>query len=147
MSVPLRGTAARPAGASASSPRLVDAGSSLEREALAGDVANPRLAPLLAELTPDHFHDETSRALRAHLVDDAPLDAAALALLAELDARAATNAIDENVGTELLLTLRERGLQEELQHAAFERTTQIQREILRLREALGDLRRRTPVAD
>jgi DNA primase len=148
LSVPLRGTAARPTSAAAApSQRLIDAGARLERDALAGVVANPSLVPLLAELTPDHFHDQTHRSLQAHLVEEMPLDADSVALLAELDARAASAAIDETVGTELLLTLRERGLQEELQHAAFERTTHLQREILRLRDALSDLRSRTQVAD
>ena len=47
----------------------LDAGDRLERDALAGVIAHPTLRPLLAELTPEHFHDPLHRALRAHLVD------------------------------------------------------------------------------
>ena len=39
----------------ASSPRLIDAGERLEREALAGCLAHPDLVRLLAEMSPDHF--------------------------------------------------------------------------------------------
>src|SRR5437867_929119 len=39
----------------AASPRLIDAGERLEREALAGCIAYPELVRLLAALTPEHF--------------------------------------------------------------------------------------------
>src|SRR5262249_38168223 len=119
----------------------------LERDALAGVVANESLKPLLAELTAEHFHVDLHRALRAHLVDGAPLDRDAGALLAELDAHAETAAIDSTVGTESLRALRERGLQEELQHADLTRTRQIQEQILALREAQADVRRRAALPD
>jgi hypothetical protein len=148
MTVPLRGTAPRPASsAAASSNRIADAGPRLEREALAGVVAHEELKPLLAELTEEHFHVEVHRTLRAHLVDGAPLDEEALALLAELDALAAHEGIEEAVGTELLLTLRERGLQEELQEADLARTRQIQEQILRLRHAQAEVRKRATLPD
>ena len=51
--------------------------------------------PVLAEIPPDHFRDETSRALRAHLVAGTPPGGRALALLAELDAWGPAEGIDE----------------------------------------------------
>src|SRR5581483_7705789 len=68
------------------SPRRVAAAIRRERAALAGVVAHPSLVPILAELPPHHFPDEASRAVRAHLVDGAPVEGEALGLLAELDA-------------------------------------------------------------
>ena len=53
---------------------MLDASAKLERNALAGVLAHPALRPLLAELTPEHFYDPLHRALRAHIVDGAPLD-------------------------------------------------------------------------
>ncbi|MBV8064488.1 MAG: DNA primase [Actinobacteria bacterium] len=121
--------------AAATSPRVLDAAERHERDALAGVVAHPNLRPLLAELTPDHFHVAEHRALRAHLVDGAPLDAAGVALLAELDARAEREGIDEGTGKELLLRLRERRLRSELLHADLERTKELQDALTRLRAA------------
>jgi DNA primase len=121
--------------AAAASPRLLDAATRHERDALAGVVAHPSLRPLLAELTPEHFHDPAHRTLRAHLVDGAPLDDAGVALLAELDARAEREGIDAGTGKELLLRLRERQLRSELQHAGLERTRELQEALTRLRAA------------
>ena len=121
--------------AAAASPRVVGAAERHERDALAGVVAHASLRPLLAELTPEHFHDPTSRMLRAHLVDGAPLDATGIVLLAELDARAEAEGIDEDTGKELLLRLRERQLRNELQHAGLERTKELQEALTRLRAA------------
>jgi predicted RNase H-like nuclease (RuvC/YqgF family) len=106
-----------------------------ERDALAGVVAHRRLRPLLAELTPEHFHDPVHRTLRSHLVDGSPLDSASVALLAELDARAEREGIDESTGKELLLRLRERQLRSELHHAGLERTRELQDALTRLRAA------------
>jgi DNA primase len=121
--------------AAAASPRLLDAAGRHERDALAGVVAHPELRPLLAELTAEHFHDPAHRALRAHLVDGAPLDGVGVALLAELDARAEREGIDAGTGKELLLRLRERQLRSELQHAGLERTRELQEALTRLRAA------------
>jgi hypothetical protein len=118
-----------------------------ERDALAGVVAHPGLRPLLAELTPEHFRLETHRALRAYLVDGTPLDTAGVALLAELDARAAEAGIDEETGTELLLRLRERELRRELQEASPQRTKELQEALTRVREAYSSLGERAPVSD
>jgi hypothetical protein len=60
------------------------------------------------------LHDDTSRELRAHLVDGTPLTGDALALLAELDARAEAEGIDETTAKQLLLRLSERAIKAEL---------------------------------
>jgi hypothetical protein len=125
--------------AAAASPRVARAGDRAERDALAGVIAHPSLRPLLAELTPDHFDEEPNRALRAHLIDGTPLDPPGVALLAELDARAESEGIDEKTGTELLFRLRERRLRRELAHATPERTKELQEQLVRAREAYASL--------
>ncbi len=97
----------------ADNTRLLDAGDRLERDALAACLAHPSLVRGLGELTPEHFDSEVTRQFRAALVagrDDPELTA----LRAELDARAAREAIDERTGAELLLRLRERKLKRDL---------------------------------
>jgi DNA primase len=116
------------------SPRRVDVEIRRERDALAGVVAHPNLVPLLAELPPEDFHDETSRALRAHLVDGAPLTTDALTVFAELNARAIAEAIDVIVAEELLLNLRERALESAVLRAPPERKKELGEKLLRLRE-------------
>src|SRR5881275_1098428 len=51
------------------SPRLLEAGERLERDALAGVAAHPDLHGLLAELTAEHFDAELHRRARAHLLE------------------------------------------------------------------------------
>ncbi len=123
----------------AASSRVVDAGSRLERDALAGVLAHPELRPLLNELTREHFYDPVHRALRAHIVDGAPLEPEAIGLLAELDARAVAEGIDESTGTELLLRLREREMRRELQHSDPLRTKELQEALQRLLERVAAL--------
>jgi DNA primase len=129
----------RSAAETALSPRRVDAEARRERDALAGVVAHPSLVPILAELPAEHFHDETSRAVRAHLVDRAPLEGDALGVFAELDARADAQGIDKQTAEELLLRLTERGLRVELVHADLEQTKELQQKLLRVREGLAAL--------
>ncbi len=119
--------------------RVLDASAKLERNALAGAVRHERLRPLLGELTPEHFYDERHRALRAYIVDGAPLDEDGIALLAEIDARAEAEGIDETTGEELLWRLRERELRRELQHAGPERMRELQSALTRLLERVGSL--------
>ena len=105
--------------------RLLDAGDRLERDVLAACVAHPSLVRGLGELSVEHFDSEVNRRFRDVLVtgrDDPDLTS----LRAELDARAAQEAIDERTGTELLLRLRERTLKRELSGADLARTTELQ---------------------
>jgi DNA primase len=121
------------------SPRLLEKGSRLERDALAGVAAHPALRELLAELDPHHFDAELHRRARAHLLEPEEPDAELVPLLAELDARAATEGIDEETAKELLLRLRERQLRRELAGADLERTKELQEQLDRIRSAAANL--------
>src|SRR3954470_3312155 len=138
MTVQLRGASAARAAAPASQ-RVLDASTKLERNALAGVLAHEELRPLLHELTPEHFYDSQHRQLRAHIVDGAALDEAAVGLLAELDARAEAEGIDEATGEELIWRLRERQLRRELQHADPSRTKELQESLQKLLERVAAL--------
>jgi DNA primase len=140
MTIQLR-SAAPSAGRAAApvSRRVLDASVRLERNALAGVAAHDALATLLAELPSEHFHEPLHRALRSHLVDGTPLDEEGIGLLAELTATASAEEIDEATGRELLLRLRMRELQRELQHADLERTKELQETLLKVREAVSAL--------
>ena len=132
---PARGGGARPP---ADAPRLLEAGDRLEREVLAACVAHAALVPYLAELSADHFDSEPTRRFRDVLVtgrDDPELTA----LRAELDARAAQEALDERTGRELLLRLRERKLKRDLAGADLARTTELQAHLAKVRQALREL--------
>jgi DNA primase len=131
---PVSARAAEPA-----SQRVLDASAKLERNALAGVLAHDRLKPLLAELTEDHFYDPMHRRLRAHIVTGAPLDAEGVGLLAELDARAVLEGIDDATGEELIWRLRERELRRELQHSDPMRTKELQQALQRLLERVATL--------
>jgi DNA primase len=122
----------------AEAPRLLDAGDRLERDALASCVAYPSLVRGLAELTPEHFDSEVNRRFRAALVAGRE-DAELIPLRAELDARAAREALDERTGTELLLRLRERKLKRDLAGADLARTTELQAHLSKVRQTLAEL--------
>jgi hypothetical protein len=144
LTVELRATASGTASAGrAVSPRLVDAGEKLERSALAGVRAHPQLARLLAELTPEHFDSETHQRLREQLLVETPAEPELAAPLAELDALAAADGIDEATGRELLLRLSERELRRQLADAEakadLERTRELQGKLARMREAVSGL--------
>ena len=138
LTVQLRAAGSAATGA-ASSPRLIDAGDRLEREALAGCVVHPELIPVLSEMSPDHFDSELHRRLRVHLVEGGEAEADLMPLIAELDARAAAEAIDEATGKELLLRLRERRLRREIADADPERTKELQEALEKVRAAVGEL--------
>jgi DNA primase len=121
------------------SPRLLDAGERLERNALAGVTAHRALVPVLAELGPDHFDSDLHRHLRAMLTGSAPEEPELLGLLAELDARAVADGIDERTAEELLLRLRERRIRRELADAPAERTIELQAALARIRSAVEEL--------
>ena len=125
--------------APAVSPKLLEKGDRLERDALAGVAAHPDLRELLAELSPDHFDIELHRRGRAHLLEPGEADRDLVQLLAELDARADAEGIDEATTKELLLNLRERKLRRELQSADLEHTKELQEALERLRSAATNL--------
>jgi DNA primase len=136
------------AGAGAVSPRLVEAGRRLERNALAAVTVAPTLVPLLAELPAEHFEVELHRRVRAHLVDGAGADADVVELLAELDAIGRHEELGERSGQEFLLRLRERKLREELAAAPAERKRDLQQQLERIRETILSLSLATiPAAD
>jgi DNA primase len=115
------------------SPRLLAAGERLERDALAGIAAHPSLLRVLAELGSDHFDSELHRRAAAHLLAPGEVDEELVALLAELDARAAAEGIDEGTAEQLLLRLRERGLKRELETADDARVQDLQQALARVR--------------
>ena len=121
------------------SPRLLEAGARLERDALAGVAAHPDLHGLLAELDAEHFDAELHRRARAHLLEPGEADEELVPLLAELDARAAEGGIDEETAKELLLRLRERQLRRELEHADLERTKELQEQLAKIRATAASL--------
>ena len=122
------------------SPKLLDAGERLERDALAGVATHPELRELLAELTPDHFHSDLHRRARAHLLKPGETDRELLQLVAELDARADAEGIDEATTKELLLNLRERKLRREAHETTdLERLKELQEQLERLRSAATNL--------
>ena len=69
--VPSRGSAST---AGLVSPRLLDAGTRLERSALAGMAAHESLLPELELLGPEHFDDELHRRARAYLLGQEEAD-------------------------------------------------------------------------
>jgi DNA primase len=121
------------------SPRLLDAGARLERDALAGVTAHRSLVPTLAELGPEHFDSEEHRQLRDQIISGVEIDP-------ELDARAAVEGIDERTATELLLRLRERRIRRELADADPARTLELQATLARIREAVEQLASAQPIS-
>ena len=119
--------------------RLLDAGTRLERDALAAVVAHTALGKLLGELTPDHLDEPLHRRFRSVLLGEGDEDDELTALRAELDARADSESLDERTGTELLLRLRERKLRRDLSGADLARTTELQAHLAKVREALAEL--------
>ena len=138
LTIPLRRAGSAATGAAAS-PRLIDAGDRLEREALAGCIVHQGLIPVLGEMSPDHFDNELHRRLRAHLVDGGEAEADLVPLIAELDAHAAADAIDESTGKELLLRLRERKLRRDLADADPKQMKELQEALEKVRAAVGEL--------
>jgi DNA primase len=136
------------AGAGAVSPRVVEAGRRLERNALAAVTVSPSLVPLLAELPDDHFSIELHRRVRDYLVAGGRTDAEVVQLLAELDAIGRQEELGEHAGQELLLRLRERKLREELTAAPAERQRELQQQLERIRETILGISLATmPAAD
>ena len=132
---PARGGAVRHV---AEAPRLLEVGDRLEQDVLAACVAHTALVPFLAELSADHFDSELNRRFRDVLVTGRE-DPELTALRAELDARAAHDAIDERTGRELLLRLHERKLKRDLSGADLERTMKLQAQLASVRQAMAEL--------
>jgi DNA primase len=130
---PARGRAQRQ-----EAPRLLEASDRLERDVLAACVAHPSLVAWLSELSTDHFDADVNRRFRDVLVSGRE-DPDLTSLRAELDARAAQEAIDERTGRELLLRLRERKLKRDLAGADLARTTELQAHLAKVRQALAEL--------
>jgi DNA primase len=120
-------------------PRVVAAADKIERGALAGVIAHRNLAPSLAEIEPDQFRDDTNRALRAHLVDGTPAGREVLALLAELDAWAPLEGIDEPTAKSYLLRMREREVSSLLRQAELARVPQLTERLAQIRETIASL--------
>jgi DNA primase len=114
------------------SPRLLDAGDRLERNALAGVTAHRGLVPILAELGSEHFDSDEHRRLRDALVAGGAADP-------ELDARAESEGIDERTAEELLLRLRERRIRRELTDADPARTIELQGALAKILDAVEEL--------
>ena len=123
------------------STKVLEAGVRQEREALAGVKTHSGLAPLLAELTPEHFDVELHRRVREHLLaPEHTTDRGLVEVLAELDALAADEAIDEATTKERLLRLRERGIKRELARSDdLERTAKLAADHRKIREAIDSL--------
>ncbi len=122
--------------AASGSPRLLDAGHRLERTALAGVAAHDSLRSELELLGPEHFDDELHRRARGHLLGQEPADAELTALLAELYALGDEEEITLETAEQLLLRLRERGLERELADADGERLVELQKRLAALRDEI-----------
>jgi DNA primase len=121
------------------SPRLLDAGDRLERNALAGVAAHPSLVSVLAELGPEHFDSDGHQRLREQLLAGGEPDP-------ELDARASAEGIDERTAEELLLRLRERRIRRELSEAEPSRTLELQAALARILTAVEQLASAQPIS-
>ncbi len=123
------------------SPKVLEAGDRLERDTLAGCIAHAQLVPSLAELEPEAFDSERHRALRIHLVQGGEPAEELVPLIAELDARALAEKIDERTAKELLLRLTERDLRRQLArtNGDLSRTLELQEKLERVRKALEAL--------
>jgi DNA primase len=121
------------------SPKLLVAGDRRERDALAGVVAHPGLKPVLEELGAEHFDSDLHRRGRDYLLHGGEADEELVGLLAELDARAAAEGIDERTAEELLLRLRERQIRRELTNADAGRTLELQAALAKIHAAVENL--------
>jgi DNA primase len=128
------------------SPRLLDAGERLERTALAGVAAHRTLVPVLSELGPEHFDLELHRRVRSLLVGAVKEEPELVGVVAELDARAVADGIDERTAEELLLRLRERRIRRELVDADPNRTLELQAALAKIRSAVEELSTAQPLS-
>src|SRR5262249_42939628 len=136
---PARGATRRTNGAVP--PRLLDAGSRLERDVLAAALVHPELRQALAQMSSDYFELELHRRFRGTLVNGGPGGEGLVALGGGLDALAERERIDERTGKELLLRLRERKLRRDLAETTMDlaRATELQTQLAKVRQALDEL--------
>ena len=124
------------------SSKVLEAGDRLERDVLAGCLAHPEFVPTLAGLAcrelrlggePRAAAAARGRRLARRLIS--------FRSLAELDALAAREAIDEATTRGALVRLRERGIRRELARSTddLERTKELQAALERVHEAVGSL--------
>jgi DNA primase len=127
----------------AAGARVVEAADRLERDLLAGCIAHPELVESLRAIPAEAFRDGSNRAIRDHLVAGSAAEGSVVAVLAELDARAARDAIDERTTQELLLRLEERMLRRELDQAvpseAPEKAGELRASLGRVQDAIRKL--------
>jgi DNA primase len=120
------------------SPKIVERGERLERDALAACLTHPALVALLAEISPEHFYSSTHQRFRDVLVHGG-IDDDLLPLKAQLDAVAASEGLDERVGRQLLLRLRERHLKKEAASVDPRLKQEVADQLLRVRAAIEEL--------
>jgi len=135
MLAPARGSARGPG---VMSPRLLDAGVRLERGALAGVAAHPKLNRYLEELGPEHFDSELHRRARAHILGQEGADGELTSLLAEIYALSETDDITEETAEQMLLRLRERRLQRQLSDAESDHFLELQQRLAEVRTAIRE---------
>jgi DNA primase len=132
---PARGTSH---GAGVVSPRLLDAGQRLERSALAGVAAHPKLNRFLEEVGPEHFDSELHKRARAHLLGQEAADGELTSLLAEIYALSETDEITEETAEQMLLRLRERRLQRQLSDGESDHFPELQQRLAEVRTAIRE---------
>jgi GAF domain-containing protein len=141
LTVPIRAARVRPSERS-ESVKVLEAEQRRERRALAGVVVHPDATrDLLSLIPPEHFDVELHRRVRGHLLEPTGhADRELVTILAELDALAVDEAIDEPTAKELLLRLRERGIRRELARSEdLQRTKELQAALAKIREAVSAL--------
>jgi DNA primase len=119
-------------------PRLLEAGQRLERSALAGVAVHPKLVRFLEGLSPEHFDSELHRRVRAHLLGEPTDDPDVRALVDELHGMAGLEEIDEATAEQMLLRLRERRLQRQLQEAKPDHFLELQQRLQEVRTAIRE---------
>jgi len=140
LTVQLRKTGGLATGATrGASPKLIDFDERLEKSALAGVRAHPELGQVLAELGPDHFDTLAHQHLCNHLLSPVPGEDSELTpMLAELDALAEKEAINEATAKQLLLRLRERRLSRDLEAANEASLPDLQHKLAEIRTAIRE---------
>ena len=143
LGVPIRIASGSAAVVGQVSPKLLDAGTRLERRLLAACTTSPDLVErYLRPLDDRHFDSDLHRRLRAHLVDGGEADGELVAAVAELRATAAADQLEEESARELFFRLEERLVQRELDAEVkggdTKRVIELQQVLRRIREAIEE---------